>query len=937
MFMRLRSHTCHYCHTIDEAHDRRHKKIAGQIRHIYESCGLVDWTIIPVETEEGGRLIDYQAERDETDCDLTLEDTSSSKRERKDAKSLAKAASRSRVIGRDEILHVDTVIHSAEGVLSGDNDGPCNTDEMEEIERHLKYNAHVYNTQSDRRALKKFARLPDVDVDFDAEMERIFDVFRITDLVQRNTRNRGLLGKELKTFQRLVDGLKKGVVEDLILVKRDTLETRMRRAGYLRYANKAAHNIVEDRYADRDWKTGEKHLPKTSSSSGIASPDEASSSSQKYVPLFDLLSLRLRTSSTYNKGLSALVPFTWQGVTDRSYSTSPEDSPPLPPTTTQHGPDQRHLEKIHMRVTGEDGLGQKVIEPYHAPLIAMPAASTPRQRAVQLKVVTNGAASSGTTLAGSTSKKTRQTKTAIWETVLSGKKPKLPSVKPAWGMTAAGRPVAPIPSPVNPWGPEACEIPDFRSFAGVVVQPPDASAVTSSKGPDRFIEADHTSVTDTAVAHAIVSHKKTKKYEREARRKAKKAGLQEQTPTVLETTRQDEDLDTALAADEGIPHDLSNDIESSRAPPLDAIMIETQVETVSGPAAELLELEPCAVLPGQSSPMPLRVTNNSKHMHWVKFKRQFIVDQLTGPFLPSSSGCSHSTTCVYESNGVQDCPYHAPRMYLENLTLGFVTNCCPDCPCVDPLHDECYLTYPSDSILTSGPYNRLHGEKLLAMYQQHDHFKGRIMLVDNDVINYFMLDPNDRAKDRGGLLVPKRLATEYSDFADGCNPGPLMEQERLFERLWHKNKMIKRQISKDMLSEFQKKHQHGGAPVMCYCHDQVSEDSLPKQVVECAHRDCQINYFHKACIKKLGVGKVSRWYCTWCEPKMQSLAYQTLHDMGYDDVPDEEADLQSSMEVLQDKFNLPDSAMDDVRSRMEEYGPRARIAAATAIAMDNMF
>jgi hypothetical protein len=628
MFMRLRSHTCHYCRTIDEAHNRRHKKIAGQIRDVYDSCG-VDWTIIPPENEERGRSTAYGAGlavHDEADRDLTPEDTPSSKRERKDAKCLARAASRTRVITREEVLHVDAVLHSAEGVSNGDSSGPSNTDELEEIEHHLKYNAHVYNTQSDRRGLKKFARLPDVDVDFDAEMERIFDVFRITELLQRNTRNRGLQGKELKTFQGLVDDLKKAVVDDLVAVKRDTLEIRMRRAGYLRYANKTAHSIVEDRYTDKDWKTGERHLPNTSSSSGIDSPDEESNSSQ-----------------------SALA----------------ENSPPLPPTVFQHGPDRRHLEKIHKRVNGDDGLGQKVIEPYHTPLVPMPATPVSRPRAVQLKVVSNNAVLTPT---ASASKKTGQANSVTWETVLSGKKPKPPSVKPAWGMTAAGRPVAPSPKPVNPWGPEVCDIPDLRGYIGAVVQPPETSTVTTSSGPDGFMEAGDTAVDDNADdeatdGHAIVSQKKAKKHEREARRKAKKAGLQQQISDTVEGIPDDEELnsthDTAPTADDGSTLYFPNKDESSRALPPDSVLVKTVVEMVYSPVADVLELD----LAEEQSPAPLHVTNNSKHVNWVKFQRQFMVDQLTIPFLPSSMVCSHSNTCVFEANDVPDCPFHPPRMY----------------------------------------------------------------------------------------------------------------------------------------------------------------------------------------------------------------------------------------------------------------------------------
>ena len=99
----------------------------------------------------------------------------------------------------------------------------------------------MYNRQSSRRDLKKFAKIPDVDVDFDAEMERILDTFRITELAKRNFRNRGLQGKELKVFEELIDSFKSLIVEDLVLIKKDSMEVRMRRAGYLRYTNKTGY------------------------------------------------------------------------------------------------------------------------------------------------------------------------------------------------------------------------------------------------------------------------------------------------------------------------------------------------------------------------------------------------------------------------------------------------------------------------------------------------------------------------------------------------------------------------------------------------------------------------------------------------------------------------------------------------------------------------
>ncbi|KAH8728609.1 hypothetical protein GQ44DRAFT_25817 [Phaeosphaeriaceae sp. PMI808] len=274
MFMRLRGHTCHYCRTIDEAHFRRHKLIAEVLHNIYESCGESEWSIIPAGPEkiEGIRECDSSsAKNKEMNRGLTLKDTSYSKRERKKAKCLNRAVIRSRVISRDEILRVETIIHSADSLSGSNNDEPCNTEEMYEIERHLKYNAHVYNNHGDGRDLKRFARLPDVDIDFEAEMERILNALRVTQLQRHNTRNRGLRGKELRTFQLLVGGLKRLIVEDLLLNKRDNLEIRMRRAGYLRYINKSAHNIVQDRYTGKDWKTGEKAVSSAGEFSGVIS------------------------------------------------------------------------------------------------------------------------------------------------------------------------------------------------------------------------------------------------------------------------------------------------------------------------------------------------------------------------------------------------------------------------------------------------------------------------------------------------------------------------------------------------------------------------------------------------------------------------------------------------------------------------------------------
>ncbi|KAL5115099.1 hypothetical protein ACEQ8H_007014 [Pleosporales sp. CAS-2024a] len=780
MFMRLRGHTCGYCKTIDEAHHRRHRNIAERIRHVYESCGLQDWTIIPAPPEERGRAKDHDshlADGDDMDRTIAAEEALASKREKKDAKALARAASRCRLTSQDEMVYIDSVMHPAQGLLIG-NEGPRNTEEMEEIERHLTYNANVYNSELERRELRKYARLPQVDVDFDAEIQRVFEAFRITKLLKINTRNRGLERRELKMFQGLVEILKKALVDDLVQVKRDILETRMRRAGYLRYTNKTAHGIVEDRYTDKDWKTGEKYSATTNSPSDIVQPAE---------------------------------------LPHAGYGTPPDNLPTTLPSKPQHQqrlPDRRHLEQIHMRVSGEDGLGQKVIEPFDAPLVPLEPMATLRKPAVQLKVVVPESLPSS-----SSQKKPPHGNRDTWETVLHRKNSKTLTVKSSCAKFSAGEPV---------------EITDLPSVRFPAVQPPEHTTVTASKVPEGFVSCSESVAEEPTVTHAVMSQRKVKKHEREARRKAKKSVAQlVAEPNVGMITgkgdhkEQCHDASTNISA-VSIEHTSNHESsESSRDEMMD--------DAMSTLAAKKSDSEPC-IPPANDTPSPVlpRKTYNSKHIHWMQFECHFIFDRLTGPLLPADVGCNHSNTCVFETNGEVDCPYHKPH-----------------CSCVDPLMDPCYLSYPNKYV--SGPFNRIQAERLFAMYQQDDNLRDCIMLVDKELMNYVMQDKELRITNR--VPMPSGLAAEYADFADGYDPGPLMHQEKRFETLRNKNNIVKKKVNKYMLSELARGAVDADRPFMCYCHVNVPSDGLPANTVSCAHRDCLIKHFHKVCIKKLGVDK----------------------------------------------------------------------------------
>lgn len=227
---------------------------------------------------------------------------------------------------------------------------------------------------------------------------------------------------------------------------------------------------------------------------------------------------------------------------------------------------------------------------------------------------------------------------------------------------------------------------------------------------------------------------------------------------------------------------------------------------------------------------------------------------------------------------------------------------------------------------SSGPYNRLRGRKLQALYEKDPIFKGRIMLVDEDMAMWLLSDlPNRDSRNPSSVFnrlidMPQRLSLEYADFQGGYNPGPLMEQERIFERIRQKNKVMKQQITRNMLLNFQRKNNdREGITYMCYCHDEAPEHLAMKDVVTCSHRDCKVSYFHKSCVMKLGVDKVSCWYCTACEHRMGAAVRQFLRDMGCTDIPDEEEDLNDFDADLVSKFlKAPVGAMSKLKSRIRK-------------------
>ncbi|KAL1597939.1 hypothetical protein SLS60_008427 [Paraconiothyrium brasiliense] len=270
MFMRNRGHTCDMCMHIDEHHYKRHHEMCEQIRGIYEACGE-DWPIIPEDEDDQGRAMFRDTDtRGSDDLSNTSGDVVPlKKRERKEHKRQMRAASRSKVVTQDDIRYIDSVLHPAASQAANGN--PDNPEEIEEIEQHLKYNAQCYNDGQKRSDIRLFAHIPDADIDFGAEINRILEILHIAELLKRNERNRGLRKKELSNFKTLVSEFKDLVIMDLVQAKKDELEIRMRRASFLRYTNRASYDIMANRYAAKDWKTGEKYQSAGSASTSADS------------------------------------------------------------------------------------------------------------------------------------------------------------------------------------------------------------------------------------------------------------------------------------------------------------------------------------------------------------------------------------------------------------------------------------------------------------------------------------------------------------------------------------------------------------------------------------------------------------------------------------------------------------------------------------------
>lgn len=355
--------------------------------------------------------------------------------------------------------------------------------------------------------------------------------------------------------------------------------------------------------------------------------------------------------------------------------------PELPTYSSPKGPDQRHLQHVHTRITGEDGLGQAVIEPYHTPLLPLPPNIPLKKPAVlQLKVVENkeNGISAGMTNRGWLRREVARQKPA-WplqttETDSLSIRSVNPSQagavrEPAWGKIRA-KPKGSVAEFSNVDDEELLTLDVNSNAAESLSSRSKARAVQSSvddktfgfKGPERAITPEHV----VQEAHPAVSQKKAKKAQREAKRKAKKVSDPEQTLNPITVDAVSFEVD-----EQGFEHTLLGNPAADNA---SNAMGDVFIHSLSSSSRELIygaqvdatisvavEHDTGAIVSNLPSPPPTLYTTHGKHEHWMRFSRVFVVDQLTVPLLQSFEGCPHGSSCLFESHGEPDCPFHEPR------------------------------------------------------------------------------------------------------------------------------------------------------------------------------------------------------------------------------------------------------------------------------------
>jgi hypothetical protein len=329
-----------------------------------------------------------------------------------------------------------------------------------------------------------------------------------------------------------------------------------------------------------------------------------------------------------------------------------------------HNPDRRHLESSHKRVNGDDGLYLVDVEPYNTPLLSLPPAPTSGRPAAAVMMINVKASERGPVPVRGLTKEPLNPALNGWETVTNGSVPTMQTPKVRfWGNISSKRLAQTSRPGPTPWSSDSFNFPDLLAarsssndvyFQANAVKPP---ITWDPKEPESFV----IETEDYASGHPIVSQKKKAKKAQEAKRKSKKQSTSEEVVTGDLNKDVNEEI-TVLAQGLSTPPEVKLD---TGVLDIDKKLQSYWVDAKTGDMITEAVVEPIAIISGPISEVsPMVVTKHGKHMHWIRFLRNFVVDQLTNPSSPSWSGCSQNTSCHFENNNVPDCPFHEPRKYI---------------------------------------------------------------------------------------------------------------------------------------------------------------------------------------------------------------------------------------------------------------------------------
>ncbi|KAF2723854.1 hypothetical protein K431DRAFT_344370 [Polychaeton citri CBS 116435] len=213
LFKKGSSQLCMACISSDEAHQKRHRQIAKLLRQLEK---------IREAAAAAPKLINSQQ--------FALPgDTFSSKRERKAAKKIEKAAQRPKVVGEEEMRNVCYALHPPEDQAS------------EEVERQhllndpaIKSNLPFHRGTARDRHLRIELIANDAKNEFEVpkeEMTRIKTELAVPKLVK------GMTAEE----RRLIGEVTTAIKEDLSIIRREEEETMQRKSGFWRWASRKAY------------------------------------------------------------------------------------------------------------------------------------------------------------------------------------------------------------------------------------------------------------------------------------------------------------------------------------------------------------------------------------------------------------------------------------------------------------------------------------------------------------------------------------------------------------------------------------------------------------------------------------------------------------------------------------------------------------------------